>query len=154
MEIMRCREIYKSRLSINQTVLIEQPLSLFAQDDDGEKLKYREKHTYVKLNLATGFIKFSKHKTSFIDLDANEPVNIEIALGSHVSNESVQLTRVGHKKCHKKHKHKIDDDHDRHEGHHGHKMNSKDVYIYDHKDWHNKQHADNHEKSDDDKHRY
>jgi PKD repeat protein/Tol biopolymer transport system component len=111
------------RVSVNQVILFEQPLSAFYGGDEEKNLIYREKHNHVKLNLADGYIKLSKHKASLSDIDAGDPVNIELVLGSQVSNETIQFVHLGHERFKKNH-------HDKHENHYRNKSVKKDIYIY------------------------
>ena len=131
------------RISINQTVLLEQPLSSFVQKDDEGMLKYKDKHLYAKLNPAKGFIKLSRHEMNLADIDASELVNIELALGSQVSNEAIQFIHVGHEKCqknsHDKHYHEKQEKHQRKES------VNKDIYIY-------RAHREKHSQGDHGKH--
>lgn len=114
------------RVSVDQVMLFEQPLSAFYMGDEEGKLIYREKHTHVKLNLAEGYVKLSKHKASLADIDASEPVIVELTLGSQVANETVLFTRLGHERCKKNHH----IGHDKHGSHYKNKSGYKDIYIY------------------------
>jgi PKD repeat protein len=90
------------RLSVNQIVLAEQPFSAFSAGDDGEEWIYQEKHIQIKLDLAAGFIKLSKHKTDLSPLNTEQPLNIEMAFGNRMAGEQIQLQKVNDKNCDKK----------------------------------------------------
>jgi PKD repeat protein len=90
------------RISINQLVILEQPLGEFVPGNDLGLWIYREKHLHVKFDLTAGYIKVFKNKTDLSDIDTSLPVNIELALGNTISNEQVQLHEIGHRRCHEK----------------------------------------------------
>jgi len=90
------------RISINQVVILEQPLGAFVPGDNAGLWIYREKHMHVKLNLTAGYIKVFKNKTDLSGINASQPVNIELALGGAIAGEKVQLRGIDHGHCHEK----------------------------------------------------
>ncbi|WP_455202551.1 PKD domain-containing protein, partial [Kaarinaea lacus] len=150
------------RVSVDQVILVEQPLSAFYPDEEDNKLVYREKNIYVKLNLDRGFIKLSKHKTGLANINASEPVNIELRLGNQVSSETIQLVHLGHERCKKNHH----GEYVKHKDHYSNRPALKDVYVYrasggklshhkhhDYEDRRDKNYSHKHEADDGDKER-
>ncbi|WP_455197793.1 PKD domain-containing protein [Kaarinaea lacus] len=90
------------RISINQVVILEQPLGEFVPGDKAGLWIYRDRHIHVKLDLAAGYIKVFKNKTDLSDIDTSLPVNIELAFGNTIASEQVQLREIGHRRCNEK----------------------------------------------------
>jgi len=87
------------RITVNQSVLLEQPFGAFEPGDDTAQWIFRDKYSHVKLDLAHGYIKLFKNKTNMSALEADQPVTVQLALGRLLGSEQVRLQVIGNKRC-------------------------------------------------------